>query len=126
MRSLFPASSSKNLASVCAALAAEFSLPPFRTTRQSEHLATAASQGESLGFSVTEYFGYSSWDEAERIGPPDFWNLAWRASVGEEFNFQVVFDRDPDVVSRQKARRLKQRLRPIFDALRLHGDPPTV
>ncbi len=126
MRSVFAASSKEDLSSICAALAHQFSLPPFRMTRQSEHLATAASQGESLGFTVTEYFGFISSDEAERIGPPDFWNLAWRASAGEEFNFQVVFNRDPEVVSRQKARGLKQRLRPIFEVLRLHGDPPAV
>ena len=122
MRSVYAASSKDDLESVCAALADRFSLPPFRTTRRSEHLATATSEGDSLGFTVTEYFGFVSSDEAKGIGPPDFWNLAWRAAVGDEFNYQVVFDRDPEAVSRQKARRLKQRLRPIFETLRLHGD----
>jgi len=105
---------------------ARFELPQFETTRRSQHLAAAASSTGAYAFTVIEYFGFVPLDEAERLGPPDYWDLAWRAAVGRRFNFQITFDRDESRVSRQKARRMKQHLRTVFDHVRLHGDARVV
>ena len=70
---------------------------------------------------VTRFSGTIDADQANRIGPPDFWNLAWRAAVGLEFNYQVVITHGP--VTRNQQRSIARKLRSVFQRVRMHGDP---
>lgn len=119
MNVLYPAVSAEPLDLVCERLAAALELPPFQKIRSSQYLETAQS-GDPFQITVTEYFGSVTSDQAEQIGPPDYWNLAWRAAVGLRFNYQVAMTRE--AVTRSRRRTIAQRLRSVFSEVRLHGD----
>jgi hypothetical protein len=119
---LYPAISGERLPAICQKLAAAFDLPPFRKIHSSQHLETAHS-GEVLQITVTEFIVPVTSDQAAQIGPPDHWNLAWRAAVGLRFNYQVAIARG--TVTRSQQRSIARRLRSVFTEIRLHGDPLT-
>jgi hypothetical protein len=89
MNVLYPAISTEKLPTICEKLAAMFDLPPFRKIRSSQYLETAQT-GEVFQITVTEFIATVNSEQATQIGPPDHWNLSWRASVGFRFNYQVA------------------------------------
>jgi hypothetical protein len=120
MNVLYPAKSEETLSAICEKLETEFALPPFRTTRRSEYLETAQSAQGPFEITVTEYVGSVSSEQAMRIGPPDHWNLAWRAAVGLQFNYQLRIAHGP--VTRNQQRSIARKLRKVFTEIKLHGD----
>jgi hypothetical protein len=90
VNALYPATSDEGLHDVCAKLAAAFDLPAFTLSHQSENLETATASSAGMTIAVTRFSGSIDAEEASLIGPPDYWNLAWRAAVGLEFNYQVA------------------------------------
>jgi hypothetical protein len=122
MNVLYPAISPERLPRVCEKLAAAFDLPTFQRTDSSQYLETARS-GEVFQITVTEFLAPVSSEQAAQIGPPDYWNLAWRAAVGLRFNYQVAIARG--AVTRSQQRSIAHKLRSVFAEIRLHGDPVT-
>jgi hypothetical protein len=116
---MYAATSSDALDVVCAKLAAAFRLPPFKAIHRSEYLETAESN-DAMTFRVTEYLGAVDAARAARIGPPDYWNLAWRAAVGLNFNYQVWIMNKPAARNRQRV--IARKLRSIFQHIQMHGD----
>ena len=120
MNVLYPAISTESLPRICEKLAAAFDLPPFRRIHLSQYLETAQS-GEVFQITVTEFIAPVRSEQATQIGPPDHWNLAWRAAVGLRFNYQVAIGRG--AVTRSQQRSIARKLRSVFAEIRLHGDP---
>ena len=116
----YPAASADSLTVVCEKLAAGFALPPFAVTRESEHVRSARSASGPFAIEVVEFLGHVSAEDAAKIDSPDQWNLAWRAEVGLEFNFQVSITRG--TVTRRQRERTARKLRLAFSEIRLHGD----
>src|SRR5262245_28730333 len=117
---LYPAASDEPLAVICAKVASAFRLPPFKVAHRSAHLETAETTGDGLIFTIVEYFGAVDSETAKRLGKPDYWNLAWRAAVGLDLNYQVGIRRPS--MTRNQQRTVAGKLRPIFKRIRLHGD----
>jgi hypothetical protein len=122
MNVLYPAISTERLPKICEKLAAAFDLPPFRKIHSSQYLETTQS-GEVFQITVTEFIAPVSSEQTAQIGPPDHWNLAWRAAVGLRFNYQVAIARG--AVTRSQQRSIARKLRSVFAEIRLHGDPVT-
>src|SRR5689334_9748394 len=120
MNALYPAISTQKLTTICEKLAAAFDLPPFRRIHSSQYLETAQS-GEVFQITVTEFIAPVRSEQAAQIGPPDHWNLAWRAAIGLRFNYQVAVARSQ--VTRSRQRTIARRLRSVFTEIRLPGDP---
>jgi hypothetical protein len=121
MNVLYPATSEEELDSVCAKLAAAFALPAFALSHRSEYVETAVAATAAMTITVSRFLCAVDAEQASRIGPPDHWNVAWRAAVGLEFNYQVAIDRGP--VTRNQRRAIARKLRSVFQKVRLHGDP---
>ena len=121
LKALYPATSNEHLNGVCQKLAAAFDLPAFTLSHQSEHLETATASSAEITIAVTRFTGSIDAEQASRMGPPDFWNLAWRAAVGLEFNYQVAITHGP--LTRNQQRSVARKLRSVFQRIRMHGDP---
>jgi len=121
LNALYPAISEQDLDAICRKLAAAFGLPPFALKHRSEYLETASASSGALAISVTRFCGTLDAEQASRIGPPDHWNLAWRAAVGLELNYQVAIARG--AVTRNQQRATARRLRGVFRKVQMHGDP---
>jgi hypothetical protein len=125
MAFLYPAKSEERLHVVCEKLAIVFGLPPFQTTFRSEYFEKAQSAGGTFfGFidiTVIEYFGSVNSEQVKQIDPPYYWDLAWRAAVGLQFNYQVAIYRG--LMKRNHKRRIARKLRSVFTEIRLHGEP---
>lgn len=121
VNAMYPAISDEDFETVCRKLAAAFGLPPFAMKHRSEHLETATASSGDMTISATRFLGMVDAEQARRIGAPDHWNLAWRAAVGLEFNYQVAIYRDS--VTRSQRRTVARRLRAVFRKVRMHGDP---
>jgi hypothetical protein len=85
-------------------------------------LETATASSAEITIAVTRFTGSVDAEQASRIGPPDYWNLAWRAAVGLEFNYQVAITHGP--LTRNQQRSVARKLRSVFQRVRMHGDPP--
>jgi hypothetical protein len=123
LNTLYPATSDDDLNALCAKLAAAFDLPAFTSRHRSEYLETSTASSGALTISVTRFLRSVDAEQARRIGPPDYWNLAWRAAVGLEFNYQVAIARGP--ATRNQQRVIARKLRSIFRKVRLHGESST-
>jgi hypothetical protein len=120
MNGLYPAISKERLPVICEKLAASFTLPPFRVIHRSEYFEGAQSALGLFELTVTEYFDPISSEQAAQITGPDHWNLAWRAAVGLQFNYQVRVAQG--AVTRHQHRTIARKFRRIFEEIRLHGD----
>jgi hypothetical protein len=120
MNVCYPAISQEKLPTIGEKLSIVFTLPPFRTVHQSQYLETAKSTRESFEITVTEYIRLVSSEQASQIGVPDHWDLAWRAAVGLQFNYQVRITRV--TANRNQQRRIARKLRSVFTEIKLHGD----
>ena len=121
MQRLYPAISDEEIDAICRKLAAAFGLPPFAVSHRSEYLETAVASSGQITMTVTRFCGTVDAEQARRIGPPDYWNLAWRAAIGLEFNYQVAIARD--AVTRNQQRTISRKLRSVFAKVKMHGDP---
>jgi len=123
MNALYPARSDISLTEICERLVVVFELAPFKHLHRSDHLETAQAVSIVTPFqvAVTQYFYPVTLEDAERLGPPDYWNLAWRTAVGFFFNYQVRVSYE--AVTRNKRRKIARKLRSVFTEIRLHGEP---
>jgi hypothetical protein len=121
VNALYPAISDEDIDAICRKLAAAFGLPPFTLSHRSEYLETAVVTSGAMTITVTRFSGTVDAEHARRIGPPDHWNLAWRAAIGLEFNYQVAIALG--AVTRNQQRTIARRLRSVFGKVQMHGDP---
>src|SRR2546422_372269 len=89
-----------------------------RLSHRSEYLETAVASSGAIAMTVTRFSGTVDAEQARRIGPPDHWNVAWRAAVGLEFNYQVAIARGP--ATRNQQRSIARKLRSVFQRVQLH------
>lgn len=102
---------------VCDRLAASLCSSDFLVQdRQHSSLATKAVARDGLFIQVTEYLNYVNPEDVGSPDYPDYWDIAWRASVGQEYNYQVILQWNDDSFSRHQVRRLRTRLRCAFEA----------
>jgi hypothetical protein len=121
VNALYPAISDEDTDAVGGKLAAAFGLPPFTLTHRSEYLETFVASSGAITMTVTHFLRAVDAEQARGIGPPDHWNLAWRAAIGLEFNYQVAIARG--VATRNQQRAVARKLRSVFRKVQMHGDP---
>ncbi len=121
MRRLYPATSSEPFDIICRKLAAALSHAPFTVQRRSDHLEVAESTSGESSVRLVHYIGVVTAEQAATLGPPDYWDLAWRAAVGVQYNLQLGVSRGS--VTRNQQRRFSAKLRSVFTQVKLHGSP---
>jgi len=121
VNAMYAAMSDEDIDAICRKLSAAFGLPPFTLKHRSEYLETAVASSAAITITVTRFSGAVDAEQARRIGAPDHWNLAWRAAIGLEFNYQVAIARG--AVTRNQQRTITRKLRSVFRKVKMHGDP---
>ena len=122
MQRLYAARSSEHLDAICAKLAKALHMPGFERHIESRYICSATSDATVYALELKEFLEDVDEDTAKRIGPPHFWDLAWRAQIGFNFNYQITLQWAADGLSRSHARRIRLRLREVFEYVHFHGE----
>lgn len=122
MQKLYAAQSTEPLDVICGRIANTLHLPQFRNLAGNEYFCSAISDAAAYALEFKEFLQDVDEKAAARLGPLYFWDLAWRANIGFQFNYQITFRWTPEGLSRSQARRIRQVLRETPDGIQFHGE----